>query len=82
MADTFASTEPGLADPAFRHFVITPGASDFSQTCRAIYVSVDGTATIKDIDGTSVDYNLFAGQVLPLRAIAVTAATATLIGWY
>lgn len=82
MADRFALTEPGLSDPAFRHFTITPGASNFAQTCRAIYVSVAGTATIKDIDGTSVDYTLAAGQVLPLRALAVTAATATLIGWY
>jgi len=40
MADVFRSTEPGLADPAFRHFTITPGASDFAQTCRAVYVNV------------------------------------------
>jgi uncharacterized protein YjdB len=43
---------------------------------------VAGTATLEDEGGVSITYTLAAGEVLAFRAVKVTAATATLIGWY
>jgi hypothetical protein len=82
MADIFTSYHAGLDSPANRHYTITPGAGELAQTTRAIYCDVEGTASITDMGGTSVTYNLVAGQILPIRAVKVTAATATLIAWY
>lgn len=82
MADTFANHAAGLDSPALRHYTITPGAGDLAFRPRAIRCDVGGTATIVDEAGTSIVYNLVAGEILPLRAVKVTAATATLIAWY
>ena len=82
MPDIFASTETGLDSPAQRHFTITPSATELPQWTRGIYASTSGTATIEDAGGVSIEYIIAAGTVLPIRARRVTAATATLIGWY
>lgn len=72
--------------PAGGHYSITPGAGVLAPMPRALYVaSIDGgaTATIEDINGTSLAYaGLVVGQVLPIKAAKVTAATATLYAWY
>ncbi len=82
MADNFASHAPGLESPAVYHFAVVPGASDFAIIPRAFWVQADGTVTLKDAAGVSVVYNVVAGDILPLRAVACTAATATVVGWY
>lgn len=82
MPDTFQTMTSGLDSPAVHHYTVTPGAGDLPFIPRAIYCGAGGTATIVDVDGTSVTYTLVAGQILPLRATKVTAATATLIAWY
>ena len=82
MSDTFASYATGLSAPAARHFAITAGPSDMAIRPRAIRCDVAGTATLEDEAGVSITYTLAAGEVLAFRAVKVTAATATLIGWY
>lgn len=85
MPDIFASTEAGLNSPAPHHFPIeTASSTAFAQPTRGIYVNTGGTATIEDMDGVSVEYNLFAGAILPIRATKVTAlgGGATLRGWW
>jgi hypothetical protein len=82
MADLYEGFGAGLTSPAIRHYTITPGADDLPFKPRAIRCSVQGTATIVDDAGTSITYTLFAGEVLPIRAVKVTAATAVLVAWY
>lgn len=82
MPDEFDNHAPKLESPASRHFTIAPGAGNLPYVTRAVYVNAGGTATIEDIAGTQVTYNLVAGQILPLRAVKVTAASATLVGWF
>ena len=78
----FGTHVTGLDGPADYHFAITPGASEFAQIPRAIYCEAAGTATIEDANGVALVYTLVAGQLLPFRARRVTAATATLRGWF
>lgn len=82
MADTFSSYASGMSSPADKHFTITPGAAEMAFRPRAIRCDVAGSATLVDAAGVSVTYNLAAGEVLAFRAVKVTAATATLVGWY
>lgn len=82
MRDDFQHSSSGINSPATRHFQIAPGADDLAVRPRAIRCDVAGTATIVDDAGTSIVYHLAAGEILPLRAVKVTAATATLIGLY
>jgi len=82
MADIFLSHHSGLDSPANRHYTITPGADDLPFRPRAIRCDVAGTAAIVDEGGVSITYNLAAGEVIVIRAVKVTAATATLIAWY
>lgn len=81
MSDNFATHAVGLDAPCGRHFAITPGAGALTPRPRAIYCEAAGTATIEDAQGTSLVYTLAQGQILPFRAVKITAATATLIGW-
>ena len=81
MADNFATYANALSAPATRHFAITAGPSDMAIRPRAIRCDVAGTATLEDEAGVSITYTLAAGEVLAIRAVKVTAATATLIGW-
>ena len=83
MIDTFQSTATGMDSPANRHFAITPADADLAVRPRAIYVSADGNVVIRDEEGTDITYAVVAGQILPIRAVQVRAATtATVIGWY
>ena len=74
MTDLYRNNATGLDSPAIRHYTITPGAGDLSYVTRAIRCDADGTATIVDGGGTSITYNLVAGEILPIRAVKVTAA--------
>ncbi len=80
--DHFALFGSGLESPATAHYTITPGPADLPVIPRAIRCEGSGTATIVDRAGTSITYSLTAGEILPLRAVKVTAATATLVAWY
>lgn len=82
MRDTFAFYAPGLTSPGGSHYTITPGPGDLPFRPRAIRCDIAGTATLVDSNGTSVTYNLAAGEVIMFRAVKVTSATATLIAWY
>jgi hypothetical protein len=83
MADSFATLSAGLSSPAYRHYAITPADADLPVRVRALCVITDGTLVIRDETDTDVTYTVFAGQVMPLRAVQVRAAsTATVVGWY
>jgi hypothetical protein len=83
MADTFSTHATGLASPADRHFAITPADEDLAFRVRALCVIADGTLVLRDEGGVDVTYNVFAGQIVPFRAVQVRAAsTATVVGWY
>lgn len=62
------------------HGVVTPGDEPLSPRPDVLYVNASGTVTIEDENGTSVTYNVFAGQFLPISPVKITAATATIIG--
>lgn len=73
-----------LADPASRHFAITPSdTEDLAVRPCAIYCNVAGNAVIRDEDGTDLTYALVVGQILPFRGVRIlaTGTTATLFGW-
>lgn len=83
MPDPFESTASGLDSPATRHFAITPADADLAIRPRALYCNVSGTVVVRDDLGTTITYNMIVGQILPIRAVQVRAAsTATVIGWY
>ena len=84
MADNFKTLSSGMTSPATRHFTITgDNSNDLAIRPRAIYCQTAGTIAITDEFGTSITYNVAAGQVLPVRAIRVlaTGTTATMVGW-
>lgn len=83
MADHFEKYASGLESPASNHFAITAADTDLSIVPRALYVDAAGTVVVRDNGGVDVTYNCTAGQVLPVRAVQVRAAsTATVVGWY
>jgi len=59
-------------------FTITPSASEFNVRAQAIYVGGAGDITLTTEAGNSVTFvAVIAGSILPISAVAVTAATAT-----
>ena len=83
MSDPFKTFGTGKSSPANRHFAITPADADLEIRPRALYVNGAGSLVIRDEEGTDVTYTVEAGQILPIRAIQVRAATtATVVGWY
>ena len=68
-------------NPASSAIAITPGASRLQYQgqdvlTRALVIGGPGNITIT-MGGVSIQYAVVAGQVLPVRASHVTAATAT-----
>jgi len=83
MADRFSDRQAsGLADPATRHYAITPANSDLSVRPRALMVTVTGNVEIRDEAGTTITYSSVpAYTLLPIRAVQVrTGTTATVVG--
>ncbi len=83
-SDPYLNVRPDLGSPVYQGaFAITPGTA-LAIPPRAIYVGGAGTVTAAGQDGVSVTFSgLAAGQILPFRASAVSAATATgLLGLY
>jgi hypothetical protein len=83
MADRFSDRQSsGLADPATRHYTITPANSDLAIRPRALFVKVAGDLVIRDELGTDQTYPVNVGDVIPFRAVQIrTGTTATVIGW-
>lgn len=80
--DPFAYSHQELSSPGLRHYTVTPGASDLDPKPRSLRANTSGTITIEDIDGTSIEYNVTQGEVIPFRGHKITAATAVVIAWY
>jgi hypothetical protein len=73
-----------IQDPARGAFAITPGASEFSQMTRALWIGSDGDLTLTTEYDQSVQLTgCKAGTLIPIRAKKVTAFTGTgLVGLY
>ena len=82
MADAFENQRRGLTSPGTRHATLTAGAGDIDPLPLVIRCDVAGTASLTDSAGTSVTYNLAAGERIDWRPTKFTAGTATLIAWW
>lgn len=81
MTDRYATFSSSLDSPADTHLAITPGPDPIVPRPRALYCNTAGTVTVVDRGGVSLTYTVSAGQILPFRAVRITAATATVYGW-
>ena len=67
--------------PAREFFLITPSANILNPAPKALRADTAGTITFQAIDSSaSVTVNVLEGEILPVQAIKVTAATATVHG--
>lgn len=85
MSDPFSEYTTGLTSSATNHYAVTPSdAVDLPQRPRAFCILTDGNVVVRDHGGVDVTYPVFAGQVIPFRAVRVlaTGTTATLAAWY
>jgi hypothetical protein len=80
--DLFAALRKGLSSPADEHYEITPSSDVLSPKPRALKVLTDGTVTIEDKHGRSIEYTVTSGDLIQFRAHKVTAATADIVAWY
>jgi hypothetical protein len=81
MGDQFISFRKGLEAPGDEHYTVTPSANNLSPKPRALRAMTSGNVTIVDKNGTSIEYAVTAGEILPFRATKITAATATIVAW-
>lgn len=82
MADNFSSHMKGLDAPADKHWQIAASADPLDPKPRSVRCQVAGTLTIVDEAGTSLDYAMAVGEVLPFRPYKVTAiSSGTFYGW-
>lgn len=79
MVDRFANTQASLSGPASSGFSITPNdATDLAETVRALYVGGGGNLSVTMLSGEVLTLaNVFAGSILPLRAVRVRATGTT-----
>lgn len=83
MNDPFLHHEPGLHSPGERHAVITASQSEVVPRPRALRFGGDGTVTVEDRDGTAVTYTVSTGEIMPFRAVKITATTVSqIVGWW
>jgi hypothetical protein len=76
--DRFALMAEDLRGPAEMAETITPSANPLPHITKRIWVGGAGNVTLTTKGGTSVTYSAVpAGTYLQVRAVAVTAATAT-----
>lgn len=80
--DEFLHHDPNLESPGRRHAMVTPGPDDLDPLPRALKALTDGEVTIVDAEGVSIEYPVTAGEILPFRAVKVTAATAVVVAWW
>lgn len=79
MVDRFANTQASLSGPASSGFSITPNdTTDLTETVRALYVGGGGNLSVTMLSGEVLTLaNVFAGSILPLRAVRVRATGTT-----
>jgi hypothetical protein len=81
MPDFFAEHTPGLHSPGIEMFLITPSATPLDPPTRAIRADAAGSVTLRAVNSaTAVTVNMVAGEILPVRAAVVSAATMTVHG--
>lgn len=81
MADHFSrlADEPGA--PARQMFLITPGANPIDPLPKALRANGAGTITLVAVDSAeAVTIDVVAGEIVPVRAEKVTAATVVIHG--
>ncbi len=84
MTDPFDSNRKGLTAPGDIHTLIVASLDVLDPKPRSIRCDVAGTITIEDKVGTSLQYNMVAGEVLTFRGTKVTATAGggVFVGWY
>lgn len=85
MSDPFPGFTTGLTSPGANHYTVTASDTvDLPERPRAFCILTDGNVVLRDQAGVDVTYPVFAGQVIPFRAVRVlaTGTTATLAAWY
>lgn len=79
--DRFAGHQTGLDSPAFQFFLISPSGALLDPTPRAIRADAAGTVTLRAVgSGFEVTVTMAAGEILPVRAAVVSAASMTVHG--
>lgn len=84
MPDKFASRLPELDSPAENFQEVSPSAVEFAQLPRFLIVGGAGLLALRNADGATVSLTAQAGQVIPLRPLAVlpgTTATNIVVAW-
>jgi hypothetical protein len=84
MSDEFANHQSGLESPFRHHYQVAASANDLNPRPRTLRCDVAGTATLVDEGGTSLTYNLVAGEVIAGRIVKCTAlgGGCVLFAWY
>ena len=71
---------------ARRHKIVTASADVIDEPFIGLFVNATGTIDIvmpNDIgEEITIQYNVSAGSILPIRPLRITALTATVIGLY
>ncbi len=81
MADRYTEYADGPQSPAREMFLITPGVGDISPLPKALRFNAAGTVTLQAVgSSSSVTLTVLAGEVIPVRALKVTASTVTVHG--
>lgn len=82
MPDRFDDHNPSLDSPGERHYPITAGTAELDPRPRAIVCLTAGSLTIADEAAVEITYAMAAGQILPFRAVKVTAiGSGSFAGW-
>lgn len=77
MSDPFATLPVTRTSSPIDWVPVTPSATPFTQSCRAIRADVAGTVTVTTYAGNSRVMNFASGETRLVLATAITAATAT-----
>ena len=77
MADTFSGHSSGLDSPA-SDFEAVVTNTDFTATCRGVYVGGAGNVSAKSVSGSDVVFTgVPAGSILPIRATRINTTNTT-----
>lgn len=78
---TYGKYNNTTATPAREMFLITPGAGILTNLPKALRADTAGTITFQAVDSaTTVTLNVAAGEIIPVQALRVTAATVVVHG--
>ncbi len=83
--DNFSSSQVGPSGPPTRFGAITPSDvadNELPEVPRCLFVGGGGTVTIKEMDGTTTQLTLPAGQFsMRYRQVLATGTAATGLSW-